>query len=101
MIDPISKKHRSLDEWGGDADLFMFEKCIRGDRSDNVQSSYPRLRKTKIVEAFDDEYLRNNIMENEFTAIVVTYVLEQAFYHFFNYFCQGFYHFSIFLNFFF
>lgn len=66
IIEPDKEKKRTLDDWDGDAKLFMFEKCIRGDSSDNVQSSYPRLRKKKILEAYHDEYLKTNIMEHEF-----------------------------------
>jgi hypothetical protein len=35
----------------------LFEKCMRGDSSDNVFSAYPKVRKTKLEEAFKD---RNN-----------------------------------------
>ena len=66
LIDPQKNQERSLQEWDNDADLFMFEKCIRGDASDNVQSSYPRIRKTKIVEAYNDDFVCANIMEHEF-----------------------------------
>lgn len=50
-----------------DHEFFMFEKCIRGDAGDNVQSSYPKLRKTKIDEAYADPYVCQNLMEHEFT----------------------------------
>lgn len=69
LIDPIKNLPRTLDEWGGDAELFMFEKCIRGDTSDNVQSSYPRIRKTKILDAYNDDYICLSVMEHEFDAI--------------------------------
>lgn len=35
----------------------LFEKCMRGDPTDNVFSAYPKIRKTKLQEAFED---RNN-----------------------------------------
>lgn len=35
----------------------LFEKCMRGDSSDNVFSAYPKVRKNKLEEAFKD---RNN-----------------------------------------
>jgi 5'-3' exonuclease len=66
LVEPNEDKERNLDEWEGNPDLFIFEKCIRGDAGDNVQSSYPRLRKTKIVQAFTDPVARVNIMNNEF-----------------------------------
>jgi len=62
LIDPASGKDLTLDEWGGDADLFMFEKCFRGDRGDWVQSAYPRIKKTRIMKAWDDDFELANIM---------------------------------------
>jgi hypothetical protein len=35
----------------------LFEKCMRGDSSDNVFSAFPKVRKNKLQEAFGD---RNN-----------------------------------------
>jgi hypothetical protein len=32
----------------------LFEKCIRGDSSDNIFSAYPKVRKNKLREAFED-----------------------------------------------
>ncbi len=63
LIDPASDKERTLDDWNGDAGLFMFEKCLRGDAGDNVQSAYPRVRKTRIFKAWDDPLERVNMME--------------------------------------
>jgi hypothetical protein len=44
----------------------LFEKCIRGDTSDNVFSAYPGVRKTKLQEAFEDRsqkgFAWNNLM---------------------------------------
>lgn len=48
-----------------DVDWFLFEKCIRGDQSDNVQSALPRVRSTKIEAAYNDPYLYTNLMETE------------------------------------
>jgi 5'-3' exonuclease len=70
IIDPDSGKPRSLSEWNNDPDLFMFEKCFRGDTSDNVMSSYPRLQSKKIVQAYTDEFLRENIMNHKFKVLV-------------------------------
>ena len=63
LIDPASGNERTLEEWDGDADLFMFEKCLRGDPGDNVQSAYPRVRKTRILKAWKDPLERVNMME--------------------------------------
>lgn len=67
LIDPSNNKQRTLDEWEGDPEFFMFEKCIRGDRGDNVQNAFPRVRKTKIVKAYNDPYEFTNMMQSEWT----------------------------------
>lgn len=67
LIDPATGKNRSLDEWGGDAELFMFEKCIRGDKGDNVLSARPKCRSTRIRKAYTDEYERANLMMEQWT----------------------------------
>lgn len=43
----------------------LFEKCIRGDATDNIFSAFPGARKTKMLEAFNDNskgYAWNNLM---------------------------------------
>ncbi len=44
----------------------LFEKCIRGDSSDNVFSAFPKVRKNKLEEAFKDKdskgFAWNNLM---------------------------------------
>jgi len=67
LIDPATGNERTLEEWGGSADLFMFEKCIRGDAGDNVQSAYPRVRKTRIMKAWEEPLERVNMMEETWT----------------------------------
>lgn len=62
LIDPATDKDRTLDEWEGDAELFMFIKNIRGDAGDNVQSAYPRVRTTRIMKAWTDPLERVNMM---------------------------------------
>lgn len=57
---------RNLEEWNNDAELMLFEKCIRGDSGDHVRSSYPRLRRNKLVEAYYDDVKRSNLMNHEF-----------------------------------
>ena len=71
VIDPATSKPRSLDDWNGNADMFLFEKCIRGEAktNDNIQSSYPRLRRDKIVKAFDDPYAWESIMNHTFSQL--------------------------------
>jgi hypothetical protein len=49
-----------------DPQWLLFEKCIRGDTSDNVFSAYPKVRKNKLEEAFKDRdskgFAWNNLM---------------------------------------
>lgn len=65
IIDPENNKPRSLAEWDNDEKYFMFLKCFRGDKNDNVISAYPRLREKKIKEAYKDEYKFQNIINEE------------------------------------
>ena len=68
LIETKNDSERTLDEWNGDPQLFLFEKCFRGEPrgGDNVQNAYPRLLKKKIFAAYDDDFLKNNIFNNEF-----------------------------------
>jgi 5'-3' exonuclease len=49
-----------------DPKWLLFEKCIRGDSSDNVFSAYPKVRKNKLEDAFKDKdnkgFSWNNLM---------------------------------------
>jgi hypothetical protein len=49
-----------------DPQWLLFEKCIRGDTSDNVFSAFPKVRKNKLEEAFRDRdskgFAWNNLM---------------------------------------
>ena len=67
LIDPATGKERDLDEYNNDAEYFMFFKCLRGDAGDNVQSAYPRIRKTKILKAYENELDRVNMMNETWT----------------------------------
>lgn len=65
LIDPATGKDRRTllnEEYNGDVDYFMFEKCIRGDTGDNVQSAFPGVRKTRIKKAYTDAFERVNLM---------------------------------------
>lgn len=46
-----------------DSDYELFLKCIRGDRGDNIFSAYPRVRETKLKEAWEDPYEMQNLLE--------------------------------------
>ena len=62
VIDKKTKEPKEIPnpEW------LLFEKCMRGDASDNVFSAYPRIRKNKLLEAFEDRtnqgFAWNNMM---------------------------------------
>ena len=57
VIDKKTKKHKTLD----DPQFILFEKCVRGDSTDNVFSAYPGVRtkgsknKVGLVEAYADK----------------------------------------------
>lgn len=70
IIDPDSGKPRSLADWDNDAKKFLFEKCMRGDTSDNIISAYPFLRKKKLYDAYTDEFLKENIMNHTYKTLV-------------------------------
>ena len=62
-----NNEFRTLDSWDGDYKYFIFEKCFRGDTGDNVCASYPRLRSTKIKQAYTDPYLFEQLMNHGWT----------------------------------
>jgi len=67
LINPATDEPRTLEDWDGDAELFMFEKCIRGDAGDNVQSAFPRVRRTRILKAWNDPLERVNMLHETWT----------------------------------
>lgn len=62
VIDKKTKEPKSIP----DPQWLLFEKCIRGDSSDNIFSAYPKVRKNKLEEAFKDRQSKgfawNNLM---------------------------------------
>lgn len=70
LIDPATDKPRTLEDWNMNKEYFMFEKCFKGDSGDNVMSAYPRLRNTKILASYSDDYLFNNLMQHTFTVMI-------------------------------
>jgi hypothetical protein len=59
LYSPAQKKFRETD----DADFDLFLKCVRGDRNDNIESAYPRVRETKLRDAWDNPLEMKNILE--------------------------------------
>jgi 5'-3' exonuclease len=62
VIDKKTKEPKQIP----DPEWILFEKCVRGDPTDNIFSAYPGVRKTKLLEAFNDRNQRgfawNNLM---------------------------------------
>ena len=70
LVDPDSGKLRNQPgdkEYQADLDYFIFLKCIRGDTGDNVPSAYPKVRETRIKEAYEDQYKRLNFLNERWT----------------------------------
>jgi 5'-3' exonuclease, N-terminal resolvase-like domain len=67
VIDKKTKEPKTIPnpEW------ILFEKCIRGDPTDNVFSAFPGVRKTKLLEAYNDRdnkgFAWNNLMLQRWT----------------------------------
>jgi len=59
LYSPPQKMERTTD----DQAYSLFLKCIRGDSADNIPSSYPRVRETRLKQAWVDEYEMINLME--------------------------------------
>jgi 5'-3' exonuclease len=66
VIDIATGKNRTMENCGFDSvDYYLYEKSMKGDPGDNVPNAYPRYRKTKIREAFEDPYKHTNLMSAE------------------------------------
>jgi 5'-3' exonuclease len=73
VIDKKTKQHKTL----GDPQFILFEKCMRGDATDNVFSAYPGVRtkgsknKVGLTEAYSDKdkkgFQWNNMMLQRWT----------------------------------
>jgi 5'-3' exonuclease len=63
VISPITDKPQSLADYDGDPLYYLFQKCVRGDSTDNVQSAFPRVRSTRIKAAYDDPYEMVKLMK--------------------------------------
>lgn len=65
LIDPDTGKARNQPgdkDYQEDLDYWLFLKCIRGDSGDHVPSAFPRVRETKVKQAYHNEYERINFM---------------------------------------
>lgn len=59
LYSPSQKTYRESE----DPEYDLFLKCVRGDRNDNIFSCYPRVRETKIQEAFSNPESYTDFME--------------------------------------
>ena len=68
---PVKDKKTGMPKSAPEPEWLLFEKCIRGDSSDNVFTACPKARTNKIREAFDDRlnqgFIWNNFMLNRWT----------------------------------
>lgn len=69
LIDPATGNPRTLEQWNNDHEFFLFEKCVRGDIGDNVQSALPRCRSTRIKKAYEDPYELSNLMNETWKGV--------------------------------
>lgn len=67
IISPITDKPQSLSKFNNDPEYYLYQKCLRGDMTDNIQSAYPRLRTTRIEKSYLDPYDRANLMNEVWT----------------------------------
>lgn len=76
IYSPINDKRIQVDN----PEFSLFEKCLRGDTSDNIQSAYPRIKKTRIQKAYDNPYELANLMNEVWKGPDGTeYVVKQLF----------------------
>lgn len=60
LYSPVQKVFREPE----DPQYELFVKCIRGDRSDNIRSAYPRVRETVLKKAWESDYDLLNLLEH-------------------------------------
>lgn len=68
---PVIDKKTKLPKVIPNPEWILFEKCMRGDPTDNVFSAFPGVRKTKLQEAYEDRnnkgFAWNNLMLQSWT----------------------------------
>lgn len=70
LLNPDDGKFRNTPqskEYEPNIEYWIFKKCIRGDMGDYVHSAFPRVRETKIREAFESQYHRANFLNEKWT----------------------------------
>lgn len=61
LFNPTKRDFRESD----DPEYYLFEKCIRGDKSDNIFSAFPRVRSTRLEKAYDDPSEMLSLLETK------------------------------------
>jgi hypothetical protein len=64
---PATDTDADLSEYNDDPDYYTFVKCVRGDRTDNVQSALPRVRETRLAQAYVDPFEHVQLMKTTWT----------------------------------
>lgn len=67
VISPATDKESMLDDFNQDPLYYVFQKCLRGDPTDNIQSAYPRLRTARIEKAYNDPFERVQLFKETWT----------------------------------
>jgi 5'-3' exonuclease len=67
VISPANDKEQSLADYNDDPLYYLFQKCVRGDPTDNVQSAYPRVQSKRIEKAYNDPFERVQLMKERWT----------------------------------
>lgn len=60
-----------------DPDFELFLKCIRGDKTDNVPSAFPRVRRTRLLKCWEDDLEMLNLLNEKVDESVVGDLLER------------------------
>lgn len=63
IISPANDKEQKLDDFNNDPEYYIFNKCVRGDSTDNVQSAFPGVRSKRIEKAYNDPFERVQLMK--------------------------------------
>lgn len=80
VISPATDEPQSLAEFDNDPLYYVFQKCIRGDSTDNVQAAYPRVRSARIKKAWTDPFERVQLMKEQWTnEHKMDFIVEQLF----------------------
>ncbi len=66
-ISPIDDREKFLEDFNQDPLFYLFQKCMKGDPTDNIASAYPRCRATKIEAAYKDPFARTQLMKETWT----------------------------------